>query len=120
METYLRQLRTGERERRTDPQEAYREAEAVVGRAMYRQAVNAAGPKPSDARKEALRNYKLYLREALPGFAFQPYDVQERGRIISELEQATQYGVSVGNDIAKVASVYFDYRNKAIAVANAR
>lgn len=120
METYLRQLRTGERERRTDPQEAYREAEAVVGRAMYRQAVNAAGPKPGAARKEALRNYKLYLREALPGYAFQPYDVQERGRIISELEQATQYGVSVGNDIAKVASVYFDYRNKAIAVANAR
>jgi len=122
METYLRQLRTGERERRTDPKEAYREAEAVVGRAMYRHAVTAAGSNPSGPRKEALRNYKVYLREILPGYAFQPYDVQERGRVIAELQQATVYAASKENpsNIAKAASTYFDYREKAIEVANAR
>ena len=120
LETYLRQLRSGDRTRRTDPEELYREAEAVVGRALYRQATRQFGPNPTKGQTNMLRQYKAYLNEVFIGYAEQPFDIRERPRIISQLERAARDELANGNEVAIAARAYFDERNRMITVANSR
>ena len=120
LETYLRQLRTGDRERRSDPEEMLEEAEAVVGRAMYRAFLRNFGPNPTDAQTLMARNYKRYLQEALPGYAIAPFNVNERAEIIQRLQTATQDSLVDDNPVARAARVYFEERDRAIAIAQAR
>jgi hypothetical protein len=120
LETYLRQLRSGDRERRTDPLEMYRQAEAVVGRALYRQATRQFGPDPSKGQTNMLRQYKAYLQTVFPGYATQPFDIKERTAIIMELENAARDQLVTNNEVAIAARTYFDERNRAIEIANSR
>lgn len=119
METYLRQLRTGARERRTDPEESYAEAESVVARMLYRKAVDLVGTAPSQEQQRALTLYKRTLQAEYPGYLFQPYNPTESASVINDLQKATSVAPE-DNEIGKAAKVYFEYRDQAIAVANAR
>ena len=119
LETYLRHMRTGKRERRDDPYQMYKDAEAVVGRTLYRKAVELAGANPSPAQEQVLKHYKSNLQKIYPGYALAPYDPTETARTINEIKQATLVAPA-DNEIAKAAKVYFEQREVAIEIANER
>ena len=120
LETYLRQINSGDRQRRTDWRQALEEAESVVGRAMYRQLTRQFGPNPTDAQELIAKRYKLYLQEALPGYAYTPFNVNERAEIIQKLEEAANDPLVADNEIARAAKVYFETRSRLVNIANSR
>jgi len=119
-ETYIRLIRIGDMEKRSDGSELREDAEAVVGRAMYRELTRQFGAKPSKAQERAARTYKLYLQDALPGYAIAPFNVNEREEIIKRLQDAAYDPLVADNDVARAARMYFEERERAIGIANSR
>ena len=124
LETYLRQIKTGDRQRTSDPEELIADAEATVGKAMYRQQVRKyneiyGGDLPDNVTA-ALKAYKAFLFEALPGYSTAPLDINEQADTIRKLELAARDPLMGDNDIAKAARLYFDNRQQAIDIAQAR
>ena len=120
LETYLRQIKTGDRRRVVDPTELQADSESVVGKAMYRQAVREAGMNPTPATQGMLRKYRAYLYQALPGFSTAPLDINQQADTIRKIEDASRDPLMAGNEIARAAVVYFDARAEAIEIANQR
>lgn len=120
LETYLRQIKSGDRRRVTNSKELRQESEAVVGKAMYRNAVRSFGPNPTEPQQNMLRAFRLYLNKALPGYSTAPLDINELADTIRKLEVAARDTLVDGNEIAVAARLYFDKRNDMIGVAQAR
>ncbi len=120
MQTYLRQIREKKRRKITDPQELQRDAEAVVGRALYADAVRMAGLDPSEGAQRQLKEYREELEKMLPGFATAPLNIRERDQIMMQIESASRDVELDGNPVAEAARVYFDYRQQAIDEATRR
>ena len=120
LQTYLRQIREKKRRKISDPQELQRDAEAVVGRALYMDAVRMAGIEPSDAAERQLREYKAELEKRLPGFATAPLNINEREQVMLEIRNAAQDAELNGNPVAEASRIYFQYREEALQEAARR
>ena len=113
-QTYLRQIKSGARERTTDPAELQADAEEVVGKALYINAVRQMGDNPSSATKDELRMYRTELEKQLPGFRFAPLNIEEREQTLNQLIEASRMSPGLeSNDIAKAIRLYADYRDQA-------
>ena len=117
LQTYLRQIRTKKRAKITDPQELQQDAEAVVGKALYMDAVRMAGKNLSEADRNELRNYKMQLEKELPGFATVPLNINEQQQILMQIMDAVDDADLDGNPVAEAARIYFQYRDQAIQEA---
>ena len=118
LSTYLRQIRSGDRERITDPALLQRDAEAVIGKALYIHQVRRLGDDLSEQTRDDLRRYRTELENNLPGFKFQPLNINEREQIRGELlDAAVNYPGLADNKIATALRTYAVYRDQALAVA---
>jgi len=118
LSTYLRQIRSGDRERITDPALLQRDAEAVVGKALYIHEVRKLGDDLSQRTEAELRRYRTDLENALPGFKYQPLNINEREQIRGELlDAAVNYPGLADNAIATALRTYSVYRDEALAIA---
>jgi len=117
LQTYLRQIRTKKRAKITDPQELQQDAEAVVGKALYMDAVRMAGKDLSEADRNELRNYKMQLEKELPGFATVPLNINEQQQILMQIMDAVDDADLDGNPVAEAARIYFQYRDQVIQEA---
>lgn len=131
LQTYLRQIETGKRRRVTDPQELQRDAEAVIGRALYMAAVRQFPNNPNDIDEANLREYRQALENRLPGFKYQVIELGEREKTIGELLDPTvgptgqplgaAYDPDLdGNPVAEGLRAYGEYRQQALDEAARR
>lgn len=118
--TWGRQLRTGSRGKWTDPIERLEAAEAIVGRSLYMYAVKEAGAQPNPLREEALREYRTFLEESLPGFKMEPMYTNIQEIQIQRLQNALELDATADNAAANGMREYFTYRDEMIRIANAR
>jgi hypothetical protein len=118
LQTYLRQLRSGARDRITDPAILQQDAEALVGKALYIQQVRELGDDLSDRTAAELRQYRTDLENRLPGFKYQPLNINERQQILAQIIDASENAPSLqGNAVARSVRTYNGYREQALAVA---
>lgn len=120
LQTYLRQIREKKRRKISNPQELQRDAEAVVGRALYMDAVRMAGIEPGPQAEAQLRAYKQELEQRLPGFATAPLNINERQQTMLEIQNASLDAELNGNPVAEASRVYFEYRDQALQEATRR
>ena len=120
LETYLRQIKSGERRRVTDPKELQADAEAVVGKALYRQMMREMGQDPTPQQTNMLKAYRAYLYQLYPGFQVAALDIRERPRIIQGLIDGANDAAMVDNPVGRGLRFYFSERDKMIALANQR
>lgn len=114
LQTYLRQIEEGKREKISSPQELQADAEAVVGKALYIDRVRMFPTNPTDDDEDELRLYRDTLEAQLPGFQFAPLNINERPQIIDQLVQAAYDPLLQNNPVAIGARAYLDYRQEAI------
>jgi len=117
LQTYLRQIRSKKRTKITDPQELQQDAEAVVGKALYMDAVRVAGKNLSQTDRDELRNYKMELERQLPGFATVPLNINEQQQVMMQIIDAVGDADLDGNPVAEAARIYFQYRDQVIQEA---
>jgi len=117
MQTYLRQIEQGSREKIKDPAEIRQDAEAVVGKALYMDAVRQLPDKLSEAAQIELALYRDMLEDKLPGFEFAPINIRERAQIIDQVINAARSPLLDGNEVAEPARLYIDYREQVLAEA---
>jgi hypothetical protein len=120
MQTYLRQIEQGAREKITDPREIRMAAEAVVGKALYMDAQRNLPDKLTDAAEMELRMYRDLLEDQLPGFEFEPLNIRERAQILDQVINAARSELMDKNLVAIPARMYIDYRDQVIAEATDR
>jgi hypothetical protein len=121
LQTYLRQIATGKRRRITDPTELQADAEAVVGKALYRRAVRDFPRNPNEVDEAALREYRRQLEEELPGFKYQVIELGQREIYMAQLFQAAREAPDLqDNPIAEAVRVYEQYRSNAMREAELR
>lgn len=116
---YLRQLETGKRER-LSPEELIKEAQALVGKSVYRYIVRGVGPNLNKQQEDMLREVRSGLEAELPGFAEAPLDINRFDRQINQLRDASNDPRLEGNPVAEALKVYLDARDATIEVAKAR
>ena len=117
LQTYLRQIRSKKRTKITDPQELQQDAEAVVGKALYMDAVRVAGKNLSQTDRDELRNYKMELERQLPGFATVPLNINEQQQVMMQVIDAVGDADLDGNPVAEAARIYFQYRDQVVQEA---
>jgi hypothetical protein len=118
LSTYLRQIRSGARDRITDPAILQQDAEALVGKALYIQQVRELGDDLSDRTADELRQYRTDLENKLPGFKYQPLNINERQQILAQIIDASENSPNLqGNVIAGAVRTYNVYREQALAAA---
>ena len=118
-QVYIRQLDNGSRVK-LKPSELVEEAQALVGRALYRQVVQGFGTDKSDAAKSKMREIRKLLQKEYPGFATAPIDVNKLSSQLIQLERAVNDPITEGNPIAEAAKMYFDARNEVLVEAQSR
>lgn len=118
-QVYLRQLESGGRKKLTS-QEVLAEAQARVGTAMYRSLVRQAGPNPNEGQQAVLRQARTFFGNKYPGFRDRPVDVGQQERRINQLFEAMTDKDLAGNPVAQGLMQYFQYRQQALAAAQAR
>jgi hypothetical protein len=119
-QTYLRQLSTGKRTRTSSIQDVQRDAESVVGRALYMDAVRMAGPEIDPMERASLRAYREQLKTNYPGYGTIPIDLNENYTIMSTLQKMAGDQQLAGNPVWEGMVLYFNAREQALAVANTR
>ena len=111
------QLQRGERVRLTD-REVVKLAQQRIGSAKYRDARRQVGPYPSDAAREALKQYRSFLHDKYPGFpAVAEFEVGSFYNDILSLKDLVDDPRSAGNDTAVAIREYLIARERAIAVS---
>lgn len=111
------QLQRGERVRLTD-REVVELAQQRIGSAKYRDARRQVGPYPSDAARDALKQYREYLHGKYPGFpAVAEFEVGSFYNDILSLKDLVDDPRSAGNDTAVAIREYLIARERAIAVS---
>jgi hypothetical protein len=117
LQTYIRQIEQGAREKITDPAEILRDAQAVVGKALYMEAVRSFPRNPTDFQEIELGMYRDKLEEELPGFEFAPINIRERPQILEQVIQAATSDLLADNPVAQGASLYIKYREEVLSEA---
>lgn len=118
-QVYIRQLDNGSREK-LKPRDLVEEAQALVGRALYRQVVQGFGTDKSDEAKNRMRAIRELLKKQYPGFATSPIDVNKLSSQLVQLERAVNDPITEGNPIAEAGKLYFDARNQVLVEAQSR
>ena len=118
-QVYMRQLEGGRRER-IKPSEFIEEAQATVGKALYRASLRAAGPYPNTDQRNLLRQVRDKIGELFPGFATAPVDFKKQEIRIDQLRSAAVDPILNNNPIAEGARVYFEARDLARQEAERR
>lgn len=118
--TFSKQIRTNDRARWTDPIARLENSEAVAGRALYLEAVRNSGVDDNPFREEFLREYRNFLEQSLPGFLNEPMYTNIQDIQIRRLQDALELDATIGNPAADGMRMYFEYRDDAIRVAQAR
>lgn len=116
-QAYLRTIRTGERVRYTDPNELRADAEAIIGRALYMEAVTAYGPEITAGEREFLAGYRRDLEKQYPGFGVQTIDVNRQKRLYDQLKDMADDPRMADNEVAQGVREYMTTRNQIIALA---
>lgn len=116
---YLRQLRTGARER-IKPSDLVEEAQSLVGRALYRTTVQAIGPNPNQDQQEYLRGVRELIKQRFPGFATTAVNINEASARLDQVRQVVDSNLLEGNPIIEPARVYFRQRDLALQEAQNR
>jgi len=118
-QVYLRQLRTGER-RKLKPSELIEEAQAQVGRALYRNLTRDAGPNPNANQREVLSGARKELIKLFPGFGTSPVDINKLPGQIQQVYEAAFDSMLDGNPVAEGARAYLQIRDMALNQAFSR
>lgn len=119
-QTYLRQLRTGQRIRQVDQRDLIEDAQAVVGKALYRQFRRQQGMQTSPLQQQLAAEYRNTLAEAYPGFGNAPMNIAELDATINKLQQAAFDPAMANNESAIAARKYFTARDRLIQRAMTR
>lgn len=118
-QVYTRQIDTGMRER-LSPEESLMAAQKYVAYSKYRQVQELVGPYPNAEQKAYLRQYREYLGEQYPGFAFGTFDPNRIKNAVKELEGALTEPGLADNPVAKATKLYLDARTNVLAEAQNR
>jgi hypothetical protein len=118
-QVYLRQLNTGSRQK-LKPSELIEEAQALVGKSLYKSAVRLAGPNPTGDQQDYLRMLRATIGSMYPGYLTQPVDINKQPSLMLQAEQAAQDSLLDGNPVAEGARLYFQIRQQALNEANQR
>ena len=118
-QVYARQFEMGRRER-IKPSMFIEEAQATVGRALYRASVRAVGPTPSQEQRDYLSFIRDEIGKLFPGFATAQVNFGIQQKRIEQLRTASLDQIVDGNPIAEGARIYFEARDRAIEEARAR
>ena len=115
-QVYLRQLATGQREK-LKPSELVAEAQALVGRSIYRNVVRMAGPYPTTEQRDYLRMVRQDLQQRFPGYAYQPMVFNRLESQITQILAAVNDDILDGNPVAEATRIYMDARDQALQEA---
>jgi len=115
-QVYLRQLATGQREK-LKPSELVEEAQALVGRSIYRNVVRMAGPYPTTEQRDYLRMVRQDLQQRFPGYAYQPMVFNRLESQITQILAAVGDDILDGNPVAEATRIYMDARDQALQEA---
>ena len=117
--TYNQLILRGDRVRFDDPKQQEESAQVIVARALYQEAVRAAGVNPNIAQKITLAATKKKLEDEYPLWAASSRTIGENEQIIDQIEDAVfELDVLADNDVANVARTYLTMRREAIDLAN--
>jgi hypothetical protein len=118
-QVFLRQIETGKRER-VKPSELIDDAQAIVGKAIYRNVVKQVGAYPSSAQREFLSSVRNKLYARYPGFQTAPMTFNKLESTISEIGKAVSDPILDSNQIAQATRLYLDVRQQVLDEAAAR
>lgn len=110
---YIKQLESGKR-KRLSAKELIDQAQALVGKAMYRTVVRRVGPNPTKQQQEMLSAYKKDLGDKFPGYANAVMDVNFLKRRIDKLYEAVDDPQLQNNPVTDALKTYFRYRDEAL------
>jgi len=119
-QTYLRQLNTGQRRRVTNPRELIADAEAVVGKALYRDFRREQGTARSAFARQDAALFKDWLYETYPGYKTAELDINARDTVLYQLGRASRDPLIQATEIGRAANMYFAERDRVIEVAQRR
>ena len=118
-EVYTRQLAVGSRTRLTGD-EIIDASERAIGMAFYQDMKDEFGPKPSQAQKDYLANYKLAIIAKYPGFGKMNIDPGKTKRNITALFEAAKTDELQGNGVAQAVNYYEQVRSNVMKEAARR
>jgi len=121
-QAYLRQLNSGLRVRRTDPNKLVEDVEFMAASGMYRafQKELSADGELTAVDRERLKKYRVQLEEYFPGYKYREQNVNRiEDQINSAILAANDTRIS-GNTTAEAVKAYAEHRQWAIDSANAR
>jgi len=118
-QVYTRFVDSGRLEK-VRPSELIDDAQALVGKSIYRNVVAKVGPNPTAEQKEFIRNVRKQLYARYPGFQSEPVVIGKTQNKIDQIIKAVSDPILDNNPIAIPTRRYLDARSKALAEANAR
>lgn len=119
-QVYTRFLDSG-RLQKVRPSELIDDAQALVGKAIYRNVARKIGGTPNAEQKEFLRGVRAKLYERYPGYETEPVTIgQLEDKIVLIRRALLEDTILDNNPIAIPAKKYLEARDKALAEANAR
>lgn len=119
-QTYIRQFREGKRVRTVDPQQLIADAEASVGKSLFRAFRRGQGMSQTVYDRTVAAEYKKYLYATYPGYQTAEMDINKQPAIISWLQTAASDREVASNEIGIAARLYFQERDRAVEEANRR
>ena len=109
---WQRQLQEGKREKFTD-REMIDFAQNRIGSVKYRAARKMFGPNPTDRQRDALRAYREYLNEKLPGFPKRAqFEANKLANDIDQLYKLVDDKRVSNNSVARLAKTYLKRRTE--------
>lgn len=118
-QVFLRQIQTGKRER-VKPSELIDEAQALVGKSIYRNVVKQVGAYPTSDQRDFLRSVRNQLYVRYPGFQTAPMTFNKLENTITEITKAVSDPILDGNRIAEATRLYLSVRQEALGEAASR
>lgn len=118
-QVYTRFLDSG-RLQRVRPSEIIDDAQALVGKAIYRNVVSKIGAYPTAEQQDFLRTVREQLYTRHPGYAREPIVIGQTENKIRQIQDAVNDPMLDNNPIAIPTRKYLEARTRAFAEAEAR
>ena len=118
-QVYTRFIDSGRLEK-VRPSELIDDAQALVGKSIYRNVVAKVGPNPTAEQKEFIRNVRKQLYARYPGFQKEPVVIGKTQNRIEQIINAIDDPILDNNPVAVPTRRYLEARMKALAEAEAR
>lgn len=118
-QVYTRFVDSGRLEK-VRPSELIDDAQALVGKSIYRNVVAKVGPNPTAEQKEFIRNVRKQLYARYPGFQKEPVVIGITKNRIEQIINAIDDPILDNNPVAVPTRRYLEARRKALAEADAR